>query len=343
MEFLQINKIKGMRFPMKSYLSKLSFEVGRNPKVEKPENAKQLIPKPYKSVLMISADFELAWAFRYTKTQKNPVANAIEKARVARKNFPGIIELCEKYNVPITWATVGHLFLDSCSKENGVAHKHLERLNHFESPYWKFDEGDWFKDDPCGNIKDDPEWYATDLINMIINSKVNHEIGSHTFSHIDCRESVCTPEVFKSELNECKKVASEKNIDLKSFVFPGHTLGNIDHLAGLGFTSYRSNFVNTLGYPTQRSDKLWEHKSTVEFDIRTNWSMKYHIYRYKKIVDRAIKNNTNCHFWFHPSMPHQFLTDIMPALFEHIDKRRDEIWPTTMGEYTNWLNQNHSI
>ncbi len=332
-----------MRFPMKSYLSKLSFEVGKNPKVEKIANAKNLIPKPYKSVLMISADFELAWAFRYTKTQKDPVANALEKARLARKNFPGLIQLCDKYNVPITWATVGHLFLDSCVKDNGVPHKHLERLNHFESPYWKFDNGDWFKDDPCSNIKEDPEWYATDLIDMIINSKVNHEIGSHTFSHIDCRESVCTPEVFKLELEECKKMASTKNIDLKSFVFPGHTIGNIDHLAELGFTSYRSNFVNTLGYPVQRPDKLWEHKSTVEFDIRPNWSMKYHVYRYKKIVDRAIKNGTNCHFWFHPSMPHQFLTDIMPALFEHIDKRRDEIWPTTMGEYTNWLNQNHSI
>ena len=90
MEFLQINKIKGIRFPMKSYLSKLSFEVGKNPKIEKIENAKNLIPNPYKSVLMISADFELAWAFRFTKTQKDPVANALEKARLARKNFPGL-------------------------------------------------------------------------------------------------------------------------------------------------------------------------------------------------------------------------------------------------------------
>lgn len=342
MEFLQINKIKGMRFPMKSYLSKLSFELGRNPVVEKIKNWEEFVPKPYKAVLLISADFELAWAFRFTKTEKNPVENALKKARLARKNIPGILSLSDKYNIPITWATVGHLFLDNCSRNGALAHAHIKRLPYFESPYWKYDTGDWFDADPCSNLAQAPEWYAPDLIQSIKNAKAEHEIGCHTFSHIDCREKVCSQEVFESELNECRKLASQNGVDLKSFVFPGHTLGNIAHLKGLGFSSYRSNYINTLGHPVRRDDGLWEHKSTVEFDIRPNWSMEYHIYRYKKIIDRAIKNHTSCHFWFHPSFSNQFLNDVMPEVFKYLDKKRDEIWITTMQEYTNWLNQNIS-
>ena len=340
MEFLQINKIKSIRFPLKSYLSKLSFELGRNPKVERKKDWQNFIPKPYKAVLIISADFELAWAFRFTKSEKNPVENALKKARLARKNIPGIINLCEKYNIPITWATVGHLFLDSCSKNGKAAHPELKRLKYFESPYWKFNEGDWFEADPCTNVDADPEWYAPDLINRIKKSITKHEIGCHTFSHIDCRESVCSPDVFKSELNECRKLAESNELDLKSFVFPGHTIGNIDSLKNLGFSSYRSNFINTLGHPVRRDDGLWEHKSTVEFDMRPNWSMKYHIYRYKKLIDRAIKNNTTCHFWFHPSFSNQFLSEIMPDVFKYIDQKRSKIWVTTMNEYTEWLNKN---
>ncbi|OQX96824.1 MAG: hypothetical protein B6I20_13960 [Bacteroidetes bacterium 4572_117] len=252
MEFLQINKIKGIRFPMKSYLSKLSFEFGRNP----------------------------------------------------------------------------------------TAHPELKKLEYFESPYWKFDHGDWFEADPCTNVDKDPEWYAPDLVKNIKNSTTKHEFGCHTFSHIDCRESVCTPEVFKSELNECRKHAKLNNLDLKSFVYPGHTIGNIDYLKDLGFSSYRSNFINTLGLPVKRKDGLWEHKSTVEFDIRPNWSMEYHIYRYKKLIDRAIKSNTTCHFWFHPSFSNQFLTEIMPEVLKYIDSKRSDIWVTTMKEYTEWLNEN---
>ena len=46
----------------------LSFEIGHNPKVVKrPERLRDFIPAPYKGVLIISADFELAWAWRYAK------------------------------------------------------------------------------------------------------------------------------------------------------------------------------------------------------------------------------------------------------------------------------------
>jgi len=340
MEFLVINKIKGMRFPFKSYLSKLSFELGKNPRNEKRNDWQRFIPEGKKAVLIISADFELAWAFRFTKGVKNPIKYSEEKARQARKNFPQILHLCEQYNIPVTWATVGHLFLDSCQKENGLAHPGIKRIAHFESPYWKFSEGDWFKDDPCSNIDENPEWYAPDLIDRIIKSPVKHEIGCHTFSHLDCRETVCSKEVFELELNECKKLARGKNIELKSFVYPGHTFGNQQYLKPLGFTSYRNNMQNAIGYPYQDEHGTWVHKSTTEFSLRTNWSINYHIYRYKKMVDRAIKNKAVLHFWFHPSFEEEIPALILPVLFKYINQKRADIFITTMGEYTDWLIKN---
>lgn len=327
-----------MRFPLKSYVSKVSFEIGNNPVIEKKDNWQEYVPENFKAVLDISSDFELAWAYRYNKLETNPLEDSLQKARLSRINVPNILALCDQFKIPVTWATVGHLFLDSCHKNDGLPHPEIKRIGHFESPYWKFSEGDWFKDDPCSNIQEHPEWYGKDLIDAILASKVKHEIGSHTFSHIDCRDSVCPPDVFLSEIDACRKVANARGIELKSFVFPGHTFGNTNLLKKCGFTNYRVNFKNALGYPYRQEDGIWIHKSTSEFDIRPNWSIDYHIYRYKKMVDRAIKYHNNCHFWFHPSMPAEFVEKVLPPLFEHIFERRQDIFITTMGEYTDWLN-----
>jgi peptidoglycan/xylan/chitin deacetylase (PgdA/CDA1 family) len=332
-----------VRFPFRSLASKLSFELGRNPKIEKIKNWQDYIPESYKSVLVITSDLELAWAYRFAKLDKDPVNYALEVGRLSRLHIPRILELCDKFEIPITWATVGHLFIDSCQKIDGIAHPEIKRLNHFENDYWKFDKGDWFKDDPCTNIHADPQWYGTDIIDSILKTKVKHEIGCHTFSHIDCTDRVCPPEVFLSDLEACKKVAKGKNIELKSFVYPAHTFGNTNLLKQAGFDSYRTNYDNTLGYPYKQTDGVWVHKSSGEFNLRRNWSIEYHIYRYKKMIDRAIKNHNYCHLWFHPSMPVEMVNTILPQLFEHIYKNRKDICTMTMGDYTDWLNKKHKL
>lgn len=324
---------------IKSFLSKINFELGRNPSVQKINiNYRKFIPEPYKSVIIISADFELAWASRYTKNASDSYKKAIENAKRARKNIPIILDLCDEYNIPITWATVGHLFLEKCERVNRIAHPDLPRLPYFENKYWKYDSGDWFQHDPCTNWEESPEWYAPDLIKDILSRKVKHEIGCHTFSHIDCRDEVCSKEVFESEIKECQKVAKKYGIELKSFVHPGHTIGNLDSLAKLGFTSFRTDYKNILGYPLKHKNGLWEFKQTMEFVYRHGWSIKYHIYRYKKIIDRAIKSNTVCYFWFHPSMPSVFVNKIMPEIFEYIEMNNNKIWITTSKKYIEWLN-----
>ena len=318
-------------------LNKFKFLARFDPIVEKSKKYRQFIPEPYKSALLISADFELAWAWRYTKSSANPLEKALVKARQERVNIPVILNLLEKFNIRVTWFTVGHLFLESCFREQKMAHAHLPRLNHFENNFWKFIGKDWYEHDPCTNIKDDPEWYAPDLIKLIQESKVKNEIGCHTFSHIDCRDGICSPDLIRAELRECKKMANKWGLNLKSFVHPGHTIGNLDVLAEEGFTNFRTDYRNVLSYPKKHQNGLWEFEQTAEFVYKKEWSIDYHIYRYITILKRAIQSNTVCVFWFHPSFDPMVLEKILPEVFKFLNDNRNKIWITTHNDYIQWL------
>jgi len=329
-----------MNATIKGYLQQLNFLLGRNPRLEKRSDWRKFVPDPYKAVVILSADFELAWAWRVTKSSANPLQKALQKAETERKNIPTILSLCEKFNIPITWLTVGHLFLNSCKKVNGIAHPDIPRLPHFENEWWRFNGNDWFADDPCTDFKTDPLWYCPDLVDMILKSEVSHEIGCHTFSHIDCREEICTPDHFRAEIEACNQAAKPYGIDkMESFVHPGHTIGNLETLAKMGFTNYRTDYANILGFPKKHSNGLWEFTTTLELKFQSKWSIAAQLFRYKTTFKRAIKNHAIAYLWFHPSFDTAFVEEIMPATFEWLDKHRDEIWIVNKGEYVRWLNR----
>lgn len=318
---------------IKSIISKVNFALNRVPRIEKETNYSNFIPKSFKSVLTITADFELAWAWRYSKDFKDPYSTAVNKSKVERANTLKLIELCDRYNIPVTWATVGHLFLDKCDKEGGIPHPDIPRLGNFVNRFWEFSGNDWFEHDPCSNHIDAPEWYCPDLIDAIIGAKTQHEIGCHTFSHIDCTDEICPKEVFDAEIGICKWLARERGVELTSFVHPGHTIGNLDNLALQGFTSFQTDPGNILGYPVKHTNGLWELKRTYELGFRSDWSVDYHKFRYKRIIERAIKSNTVCNFWFHPSFDERFLDEVVPDLFAYIESKRDEILVSTVSNY----------
>lgn len=324
---------------IKSFLSRLNFLLGNNPRLLKcpKENLSKFIPVSHKAVVIISCDFELAWARRFAKEINCNLERAKEIARQERKNIPLILELCERFNIPFTWAIVGHLFLKGCSKTNAKAHEDIPRPDYFENDYWKFSSGDWFDADPCYNFRDAPEWYAPDLIEKILNSTVKHEIACHTFSHIDCSERVCSEQILRKEIQECKNAASIYGLELKSFVFPADYIGNRKILKEEGLMSYRTD-KNVLGFPKKDEYGLWQIPTTAHIGLSNyNWSLSYYIKRYKTIIDRAIKYQKLCHFWFHPSTNKDFLKPILTALFEFIEARQKELYVTTIETYIKYL------
>ncbi|MDP2923544.1 MAG: polysaccharide deacetylase family protein [Candidatus Omnitrophota bacterium] len=324
---------------IKSFLSKLNFLLGNKPKLLSfsKENLNKFIPPSYKAVLIISCDFELIWAWRFAKEINCDLKRAMEIAKRERENVPLILELCERFNIPVTWAIVGHLFLKNCSKTNDLAHKDMLRLNYFENEYWKFSSGDWFDADPCCNFRDALEWYAPDLIEKILNSTVKHEIACHSFSHIDCREEVCSEQILRKEIQECKNAASIYKVELKSFVFPANYIGNRKVLKEEGFISYRID-KNVLGFPQKDAYGLWRIPTTAHIGLPSyNWSLDYYLRRCKTIIERAIKYNRLCHFWFHPSIDRKFLENILSDLFDVVNINRNKLYVTTMGGYIAYL------
>jgi len=319
--------------------SKLSFLVGRNPVIEKPlTDYRHFIPHPYDGVVLISADFELAWAWRFDRLNPDPLNNSIALARKERANIPALIELSEIYNIPITWGTVGHLMLKECKNTGPVPHPELARLPYFENDYWKFNNGDWFDHDPCSDLSSAAEWYAYDLLKQILISQIDHEIACHTFSHITCSDDICKPNVLRDEIKASQKAASSFGINLESFIFPGHTMGNYNTIREAGFTSMRTNFINTLGHSFLHPNGLWEHKTTMELGFNNLFSVKYNLLRFKKIISKCISNHQVCNFWFHPSFDEINIKTILPEVFKTLQANSHRLWITTMKEYTNWLN-----
>lgn len=314
-------------------LSKIVFKLTNKPYVLKNKTQiEQRFPVSATGGLTVSADFEMAWAFRYSKRAINP----LEMAALERENIPPLLNLFKKYSIPITWATVGHLFLESCRQHD---HDWMHRLPYFDE-HWKYISGDWFDHDPRSNAKDNNAWYAPDLIEMILSNPVNHEIGCHTFSHIDCSDKNCPPEVFEDEIVASIEAAAKWDIKLKSMVFPGGTAGNYQILKKHGFEIYRKNIDYDLAYPFRDKLGLLITPSTSSFGKVFDWSANYYIYRFKKIIDKAIATNTIAHIWLHPSVDKWTIQNVIPNVLKYADNQRSKgkLWVGTMGQIADFIN-----
>jgi len=329
--FIQIIYMILMRWSpkfLKSGVKKATFVVGKKPSVGTLRILPDMFPSGYKGGLTISADFELGWAFRYAKDG----SSVEKKAAQSRENVPVLLKLFEAYSIPVTWATVGHLFLKSCRHGD---HDWLHRIPYFENKYWSYKSGDWYDCDPYTSWQEAKSWYAPDLLERILQSKLAHEIGCHTFSHIDMSYQHCPSIVAEDEIKACVAIAEEWGLSLKSFVFPAGTYGNFEVLKKYGIQAYRKRMNYELGVPFRdQHDLLVVPSSSGLDDNGLGWTPDYFIRRYKKYIDKAVETHTLCHFWFHPSFSAWFLDQVFPGVLKHAAEKRasGDLWIGTMGQ-----------
>lgn len=300
-----------------------------------PQESEKLLgfPQNQKGGMILSADFELAWAPRFAKTSSNPLDHALKLAKQERANLPQLVCLFEKYNIPVTWATVGHLFLRSYEEFD---HSSIKRIPHFETEWIRFIEGDWFDNVPKSTWQEAPEWYCPDLIEMIINSDVNHEIATHTFSHVNFSDKFCPPEVANDEIEASIEVMKPYCITPVSICFPFGTWGNVPVLKKHRIKIYRRKLLAyQLAYPFLDEHGLLVTISTDAFD-RSNptYSAKTYKMRFTKAINKAIKTGTIAHFVFHPSMDPWMMQEVMDEVLDYAARKRDEglLWIGTMKD-----------
>jgi len=309
-------------------LTKLLYITGLKPRVNR--NARS----PFKTgVVVLSADFEMAWAFRFSRTRHT---EAVEAGLHERKNLPLLLELFDRHSIPVTWATVGHLFLGECSKAQGeTAHAGMPRPAFFTNKNWSFTSGDWYEHDPCSDLLRDPAWYASDLVDQILKSRAGHEFGCHTFSHADFTYSHCSGEMADAELDASIAAALSKGISMHSMVFPGGTFGNYESLVRKGFTCYRQPMKYHIDMCHTDQHGLVVIPSSIGLGRdHYGWDSKFHLRIIEKFLAAAARHRLVCHFWFHPSVDQWYLENVMPSVLSLIEVYRDrgQVSVMTMGD-----------
>ncbi len=284
-----------------------------------------------KPIFIISLDVELMWGFAAYHPHTN-IGLLKRDDMKGRGCIDILLNLFEKHNIPATWAIVGHLFLDQCKKEDGIPHKDLPRFKH-----------DWYSADPCTDIQKDPLYYGRDIIEKILSNRIGHEIGYHSFSHVDFSE--CSREVAEAEIKKSDKLAKEFEITLKSFVFPENKIGHIDVLKEHGFKIYRgknlgrydlsqsflirkfNGGIEKVVAPPAESewmDGIWMIPSSMFFcDPQIKFSV---LPRAKMGLYRAIRAKKVFHVFLHPHnlLLYPSLKNDLDRFLEIVAKKRDE-------------------
>ena len=269
-------------------------------------------------VFLLSLDTEMAWGFNHLPASLRPERRFNQVRRVVDR----LLRLMEQYEIQATWATVGHLFLDQCTPTDGC--KHPEVI----PPHYSWLDREWLEPDPCSNLKQAPNWYGPDIIEMIGNCAVPQEVGCHNFSHVIVGDPECSRETFSSELIACRELASQKQIELKSFVYPKNSVGHVDVLPENGFTSFRGpqpcwfeGFPWYLWRIAHKVDAFFPILPPVVFPSYTQgmWNLPASAYyvdrdkRWSKLLPiwmrvwkakqglrRAAQQKGMYHLWFHP-------------------------------------------
>lgn len=259
-----------------------------------------------RAAFVISIDTEMAWGISHRPSERyHYPAERVDLAR--------LIELFDRYRIPATWAVVGHLMLERCEPAGGVRHPEIIR------PDFPWLPGDWFDHDPCTDVSRNPDRYAPDLVRLITEAEVDHEIASHGFSHMMAGEPGCSREAFESELRAAVAAAASHELTLRSIVYPRNSIGHVDLLRAHGFVAYRGRSVRppaagrwqrlvdravgserTVVRPALENT-LWNLPASVLYDLdRHRRSRQLWVRQIERRLGQAVRRSALFHLWFHP-------------------------------------------
>ncbi len=282
-----------------------------------------------RAAVSISADLELCWAWR-----ELPEAICEQRAEVERGNVPFILNILEQAGIPITWATVGHIFLECCTRgASGLAHPEMPRPP--QNSRWK---GDWYAHDPCLDVRSAPGWYAPDLIRLIQQSRLPHEIGIHSFSHIDFSTETSTEELVRMEIETCIRAMKPFGVRPRSLVFCFNHMGyqHLDLLYQLGIIAVRHRDPNLrLAVPERTASGVYRIYESMNLRLARRYD---YVDKAKIFIDESIRRGVAYHLWFHPSDERKVFVEAFAPIIRHLAalQRSNKIWVTTMGQLASY-------
>lgn len=113
----------------------------------------------------ISIEIELGWGVHDLGT----FGHLSSRGQRERTYLSRLLDRCAELDLPISFDVVGHLGQSSCTGDHDGPH-----------------EDGWFDADPSTDVATDPLFYAPEAIEAIEASPADHELCTHTFSHVLC-------------------------------------------------------------------------------------------------------------------------------------------------------------
>jgi hypothetical protein len=174
------------------------------------------------ATVTISIEIELAWGHHDVVGGVHPT---LSEGRTAETTaLERLLDRCDRHDLPLSFDVVGHLLHEDCSGSH-------------EGPH----DADWFAADPGTNSRQDPHFYAPDLVAAVRDRPTEHEICTHSYSHVLCDEVPAG--VVDWELARSGEVHEGFGLDSpKSFVPPRHQSPPRKPLADNGIEIVRTPF-----------------------------------------------------------------------------------------------------
>ncbi|MCK5027255.1 MAG: polysaccharide deacetylase family protein [Candidatus Pacebacteria bacterium] len=290
-----------------------------------------------KGVFTISIDYEFAWGYADKKLTRSDRERIEGEVKIVER----LLTLFEKYNIPATWAIVGHLLECDCNWEKKLPHSEYPR------PIFTEEKRDWFFQHPEKGDLQDVLWFDTKgLIKKIAGSKVNHEIGSHSYAHIIYNKSLTNGLAIGVDIENMKRIHTKHNLPYDSFVFPRNIGSYHTQLAKAGVKYYRGNSrkwysgfsgsvcrighlvdqflpfgrvvvpcVHSSGLINVPDSMLLLGRNGLRKTIKSSWVVRKALAGIKK----AARQKKVFHLWFHPSN-FSYDTETQFRIFEEILK-----------------------
>jgi peptidoglycan/xylan/chitin deacetylase (PgdA/CDA1 family) len=279
--------------------------------------------------VVVSLDTELEWGFHGFDIDHHLSDDGTRERKLVHR----LLGLFERTDTPATWAVVGHLFLDHCDG----SHSELSR------PSYAHTDDDWYRGDPGSNREAAPLRYGTDIVDAIEATTIDHEIATHTFSHVLCDQEGCSSDVLRDELRRCKQL-TERDHKLTSIVFPRNEIDHLSTVADAELNVYRGRssenvlrreapagryrkFARFLAHrppplvtPTEVRDGLWNLPASqyLPYDPFSRQtaalSLSPRVGRAKRAIELAEERGEIFHLWAHPHNFDASLLDDLEAI-----------------------------
>lgn len=262
----------------------------------------------HKARFILSFDCEGKWGMADVSAMasNNPInGDSLTKA------YTQIFEILERHKIAATFALVG-LFAGGYEQYVDSRGELLDSEPHrdwLKVPERSFAAG--FQDG----------WFYPELVNQI-KARGNHEIASHSFTHLPLHNGGVAEKSFLTELKFVNQWKAQNSVQLSTFIYPRNQIKFEEQLSNFDFLGYRQCDIQNSAYANRfqilqdecnigrKSDK--HSVSTMPIAIPPGTFLNWRhgprriipkwvtLKRWSNVLDHAVFSGGVAHLWLHP-------------------------------------------